>query len=149
MCISTSKRMLAHAFAWSKLMENIPKSWKSTFFFIRTRGSCRLMKKNKEKSYLGAFRKNKCVLIRYIPSSTWASRIHDGKGTFSQFQMFFIFFNHVNACASMHSLAEIHNRAQLKGKKGFWDWEKSGVDFRVDVGSHAGDRVCRLMYESE
>ena len=49
----------------------------------------------------------------------------------------------------MGSLAEIHNRTQLKGKKGFWDWEKSGVDFRVDVGSHAGDRVCRLMYESE
>ena len=32
LCISTSERMLAHVFAWSKTMKNIGKWWKKYFF---------------------------------------------------------------------------------------------------------------------
>ena len=39
LCISTRECMLAHAFAWSKTIKNIWKSWKSTFFIMHTRGS--------------------------------------------------------------------------------------------------------------
>ena len=40
--------------------------------------------------------------------SSWAYHVHDEKGTFSWFLMFFIVFDHANACTSMHSLVEIH-----------------------------------------
>ena len=53
LCISTSKRMLAHAFAWSKTIENIRKSWKKyevcrykAFLFMNIRRSSRKTKKN-------------------------------------------------------------------------------------------------------
>ena len=39
LCISTSERMLVHAFAWSKTIKNI---WKCTFFIMCTRGSCKM-----------------------------------------------------------------------------------------------------------
>ena len=49
LCISTSKCMLAHAFAWLKMIKNIQKSWKK---YISHQTHKRLMKKNKEKSFL-------------------------------------------------------------------------------------------------
>ena len=56
LCISNSKRMLVHAFAWSKTIKNIQK-WLEKYFFHHaherlTRGLRRKMKKNEENSLL-------------------------------------------------------------------------------------------------
>ena len=40
---------------------------------------------------------------------TWASCAHPEKVLFHHFQMFFIVFDHANACTSMHLLVQIHN----------------------------------------
>ena len=45
-------------------------------------------------------------------SCTWWKRYF-----FDHFPMFFIVFNHANACASMHLLVEIHN---IQIKSNFW-----------------------------
>ena len=52
LCISTSERMLAHAFTWSKTIKNIQK-WLKRYFFHHaherlTRGLCRKIKKTTE-----------------------------------------------------------------------------------------------------
>ena len=53
LCISTSKCMLAHAFAWSKTMKNIQKPWKSTFSIMHTRGSCKDHEEKRRKKFVG------------------------------------------------------------------------------------------------
>ena len=53
LCISTSKRMLAHAFTWLKTMKYIWKSWKKWFFIMRTRGSCKAHEEKWGKKFVG------------------------------------------------------------------------------------------------
>ena len=48
--ISTSERMLAHAFAWSKTIENTRKWVKSTFFIMHTRGSREALNEKRRKT---------------------------------------------------------------------------------------------------
>ena len=52
---------------------------------------------------------NKLFSSIFFMRLTWASHANDEKVTFYHFWMFFIFFNHANACASMPLLVEIHN----------------------------------------
>ena len=75
LCISTSERMLAHAFAWLKTIENIRKLTKNYLFH----------------------------------------HVHERlmRGSCVHFPIFSIVFDHANACASMRSLVEIHNRIVL------------------------------------
>ena len=53
---------------------------------------------------------NKLFSLFFFMRLTWASHMHDGKGTFfHHFPMFSVDINHANACTSMRSLVEIHN----------------------------------------
>ena len=49
LCISTSQRMLAHAFTWLKTMKNAEELPKNTFFIVRTRDSIWLTQEHEEK----------------------------------------------------------------------------------------------------
>ena len=92
MCILTSERTLAHAFAWSKTMENIQKSWKKYLFHLAYE---RLVKKNKTKFQMSSQLLGVNQLLGVTPNcwptnfflrfSSWASRTSDGKVTFSWF----------------------------------------------------------------
>ena len=108
LCISTSKCMLVHAFRWSKMIKNIRKSVKRTFFIMHMRGSCKThvekwrKKFNKIPNEQPAFRcqpafrsysqslTNKLFSSFFFMSLTWASHVHN-------FLMFFIVFDHGNA----------------------------------------------------
>ena len=120
LCILTSKRMLAHAFTWSKTRKNTQKIFKKYFFIVRMRDSRKAhatwncwgansfwVSTSVWESLLNAkklhFSSCSCV------SLTWVSRTYNEKSTFLNFQAFFIVFDHVNACASMPSQVEIHN----------------------------------------
>ena len=66
LCILTSKRMLAHAFSWSKTMKNIQKSWKSTFSIMCTKGSWRKTKKKVCWSAIGSDSQNWLTHKRWL-----------------------------------------------------------------------------------
>ena len=52
LCILTSERMLAHAFAWSKTIKNFQKPQKSTFFIIRPSGLCNAHEEKRRKKMI-------------------------------------------------------------------------------------------------
>ena len=83
LCISTSKRMLAHAFTWSKMMKKVP--------FMR--GTWEAYKEKRRKQ---------TFLFGFLRFSSWASRVHDEKGTFllifKCFQSFSTIQTHAQAC---------------------------------------------------
>ena len=70
--------------------------WKSTFFIMRTRGSCKA-----HQTFFFIFLHESDISLL----CPWWKRYF-----FHHFPMFFIIFDHVNACANMHSLVEIHNK---------------------------------------
>ena len=50
----------------------------------------------------------------FYVSLTCASRAHDNKGNFHNFQVFFFIFDHGNTCPSMSSLVKIHNKCCIQ-----------------------------------
>ena len=80
LCISTSKRMLAHAFAWSKTIKNTWK-WvlKSTFFIMHTKDTWEAYEEKWRKKFVGQ-------QLGVTPKS-WSTH----------FQMFLIVFDHAFA----------------------------------------------------
>ena len=96
LCISTREHMLVHAFAWSKTMKNIQKSWKSTFSIMRTRGSCKAHEEKRRKKFvgqrLGVTPKSWLTPKRWlliwnfvVLFSTWASHMPDAKMLFKKY----------------------------------------------------------------
>ena len=86
--------MLAHAFAWSKMIEN----HKKTFFIMRTRDSW--------KAHVEIWTKMS------IHICVWVFCARNEKSIFyDDFQVFFkIIFDHRNACASLPFLVEIYSK---------------------------------------
>ena len=76
LCISTSERMLKHAFTFWKQLKTLENHEKLLFSLCAQEAHVRLM--------------------------------------------FFIVLDHANACASMHSLFEIHNKHSLKIENFYW-----------------------------
>ena len=81
--ISTSKCMLAHAFTFRKQWKTLKNYFKSTFLSYTQETHVRLTQEH------------------------WKNNF------FNNFWVFFIVFNHVNACASMGLLVKIHNTQLL------------------------------------
>ena len=95
---------------------------------MRTRGSCKTHEEKRRKKFvgqpLGVTLKSSLtpkswlliwkivVLILFLHNPLMCVKpifIYLKKVLFNDFWMFFIVFDHANACASMHSLVEIHN----------------------------------------
>ena len=73
---------------------------KKVFFFImRARGTREAYKEKRRKKFVGQ-------RLGVTPKS-WLT---DTLNLFTHFQVFLIIFDHANACKSMQSLAEIHNK---------------------------------------
>ena len=106
--ISTSERMLAHAFTWSKTMKN---AWKLSkeYFFRNCWGATSFWVSTSVLESLLSAKKLHFSLCSCM-SLTWVSREYDKKALFKYFWVFFIVFDHVNACASMRQLVKIHNK---------------------------------------
>ena len=132
LCISTSKRMLAHAFTWSKMMKIIGKLWKKYLFhhahkrrmwdvwrFCVMHMSCPCTERTKKNKILNeqpgfgcqpAFKSHSQSLTNKLFSSiffmilTWTLHTHDGKGTFSWFLNVFHRFRPCE-CMRKHAFA--------------------------------------------
>ena len=119
----TSKHMLAHA-----LVENNEKNSKNIqkllFFIVRMRDSHKAHARTWRKCSFLAFMSGSHMLVdtqKLVAPQQFhvmflrepyvrVSCVPWKKYFFDNFQAFFVVFNHANACASMHSLVEIHNR---------------------------------------
>ena len=104
LCISTSKRMLAHVFKWSKTIKN---AWKilKTFFFLQVHKRFMLgshLNINKNQSHRNQKRRD----LNPSPPGRKPQLCHLSHRI--------SVFDHANACASI-SLVEIHNKLDM-----FW-----------------------------
>ena len=134
LCISTSKRMLAHTFTWLKSTENIEKWWKK-YLLLHTherlrKDSWRKLKKKVCWSAIGSDsqklvdQNSKWVTSVWVSTSFWESLPIADQQTFFYivhweplmcmmkkllFYSVSSVFDHANAYASMRLLVEIHN----------------------------------------
>ena len=123
--VNTCLCMRLHGRKQWKTFENYEKS---TFSIVRTRGSCKTNEEKRRKKFvgqrLGVTLKSPLtpkswlliwkivVLILFLHNPRmWVKPIfiYLKKVLFNDFWMFFIVFDHANACASMWFLVEIHN----------------------------------------
>ena len=101
-----------HAFAWSKMIKNAIKLFKTYFYHHAYE---RLTHKYEEKSFFLILRRDSnpprqsqfCYQTSALPPSH-----HGWVEIQSNCRYFFSIFDHANECASMRSLVEIHNRCE-------------------------------------
>ena len=103
LCILTSEHMLAHAFAWSKMMKNIWMPNKQPPFGCQPAFGSH-----------SQWLTNKLFSSFFFMSLTWASRAYDEKGTFSWFSND---FHRFRPCERMHKHAFAGRNTQHTTKR--------------------------------
>ena len=147
LCILTSKHMLAHEFAWLKTMENIWKSWKSTFFITRTWGSCKAREEKRRKKFVG--HRLGVTLKSWLTPKRWS--------LIWNFVVFCLFFCMSISCAWGKMFSEKHfflcfssfvshePLMRLIGKGTFSSFSNVFSSF-LTMKTHAQASVCWLKY---